>query len=112
MTSLSEYDQRLIEDEKTWRMTESIMLFSEICESKYFKNTSIILFFNKSDLFEKKIAKTPITCFNDVVIAAGEKQKALDYIQQQFLSQNKMKGRQVSEQLLFVVINCDRYIPK
>jgi hypothetical protein len=95
----------LVEDEKAWRMMESIMLFGEICESKYFKKTAIILFFNKSDLFDAKIQKTPITCFPDVVIPAGEKKKALEFIENQFLSQNKIKTRQVSHTNLQFVLN-------
>ena len=35
-------------------------LFEEICNSKWFSNTSIILFLNKKDLFEEKLMRVPL----------------------------------------------------
>ena len=47
-------------------MHESMKLFDSICNNKWFTETSIILFLNKKDLFEKKITKSPLTiCFPD-----------------------------------------------
>ena len=41
-------------------------LFDSICNNKWFKETSIILFLNKKDLFAEKIRKSPLTiCFHD-----------------------------------------------
>lgn len=46
------------------RMIESLKLFDSICNSKWFVETSIILFLNKKDLFEEKIKRSPLTiCF-------------------------------------------------
>lgn len=46
------------------RMIESMKLFDSICNSKWFVETSIILFLNKKDLFEEKITRSPLTiCF-------------------------------------------------
>lgn len=45
-------------------MHESLKLFDSICNNKWFKDTSIILFLNKKDLFEIKISKSPLAiCF-------------------------------------------------
>jgi hypothetical protein len=45
-------------------MHESMKLFDSICNNKWFTETSIILFLNKKDLFEEKIAHSPLTiCF-------------------------------------------------
>lgn len=55
VASLSEYDQVLFEDATVNRMVEAINLFSEICNSKWFEHSSMILFLNKKDLFAKKI---------------------------------------------------------
>ena len=63
VAALSEYDQVLFEDTSTNRMTEAIELFSEICNNRYFTNSSMILFLNKRDLFEEKIHKTHIADF-------------------------------------------------
>jgi GTPase SAR1 family protein len=58
---LSEYDLVLYEDENMNRMEETLNLFDEICNSRWFRETSIILFLNKRDMFEEKIQKVPLT---------------------------------------------------
>ena len=52
--AISEYDQVLYEDNSMNRLIEARDLFGEICNSKWFVGTSIILFLNKRDLFEDK----------------------------------------------------------
>jgi len=55
VASLSEFDQTLYEDETKNRLDEALELFGQISNSKWFADTSIILFLNKKDLFEKKL---------------------------------------------------------
>ena len=64
--ALSGYDLVLEEDNDVNRMTESMKLFSSICNNKWFLKSSIVLFLNKKDLFKEKIEKIPLTvCFPD-----------------------------------------------
>ena len=64
VVAMSGYDLVLAEDEEMNRMIESMKLFDSICNNMWFVNTSIILFLNKKDLFEHKIATSPLTiCF-------------------------------------------------
>lgn len=58
-TALSEYDQMLLEEKTINRMEESLVLFEDIINSKWFLRTSIILFLNKTDVFKAKIPKVP-----------------------------------------------------
>ncbi|KAM3717017.1 Guanine nucleotide-binding protein alpha-3 subunit [Dirofilaria immitis] len=60
IAAISQYDQMLFEDETTNRMIESLRLFESICNSRWFINTSIILFLNKKDLFAEKIKRVSI----------------------------------------------------
>jgi len=53
----SEYNQVLEEDPTTNRMHESIKLYSDIINNRWFQNTDIIFFLNKKDLFLEKIQK-------------------------------------------------------
>lgn len=56
----------LVEDNRVNRMHEAIELFSEVVINKVFKNSSIVLFLNKSDLFREKIKKVELNkCFAD-----------------------------------------------
>jgi len=58
---LSEYDLTLYEDESMNRLQETLLIFDDICNSKWFTNTAMILFLNKKDLFETKIKTVPLT---------------------------------------------------
>eukprot|EP00026_Physarum_polycephalum_P009084 Phypoly_transcript_09195.p1 GENE.Phypoly_transcript_09195~~Phypoly_transcript_09195.p1 ORF type:complete len:353 (+),score=59.57 Phypoly_transcript_09195:269-1327(+) len=83
---LSEYDQKLIEDEATGRSEESLQLFGEICNSRWFDETAIILFLNKDDLFREKIQKTPITVGYPGYEGPNDYLEAREYIKQQYIS--------------------------
>jgi len=53
VAAISSYDQVLIEDNSTNSLHEALNLFKEICGSKWFSSTSIILFLNKKDIFRE-----------------------------------------------------------
>lgn len=87
--ALSEYNLTLYEDGKTNRMHESLKLFKEICNSKWFVDTAMILFLNKKDLFQEKIATIDLTvCFDDYKHGL-DYTKAVEFIQEKFLAQNE-----------------------
>src|ERR1700677_4074496 len=44
VAAISEYDQVLYEDENTNRIVEALNLFEEICNSRWFRETAMILF--------------------------------------------------------------------
>jgi len=100
VVSLSEYDQTLFEDEMTNRMKESLKLFGEICNNKYFEQTSIILFLNKLDLFKEKLAKKidPKVAFPDYT-GGCDYNVATEYIKQQFVVLNKTPDREIFAKL-------------
>ncbi|XP_056325576.1 guanine nucleotide-binding protein subunit alpha-13a [Danio aesculapii] len=55
LVSSSEYDQVLMEDRQTNRLTESLNIFETIVNNRVFAKVSIILFLNKTDLLEDKV---------------------------------------------------------
>ncbi|XP_050980996.1 guanine nucleotide-binding protein subunit alpha-13a [Labeo rohita] len=60
LVSSSEYDQVLMEDRLTNRLTESLNIFETIVNNRVFANVSIILFLNKTDLLEEKVKNVNI----------------------------------------------------
>jgi len=86
---LSEYDQVLYEDNVTNRMHEALKLFHEICQSKWFTYTAMILFLNKSDLFADKVkaGKSIKIAFPDYN-GAGTFEDSAKFIQQKFTAVN------------------------
>ena len=55
IASLAEYHQTLVEDHTANRLQESIALFKTIFNIPWINQSSIILFFNKKDIFKEKI---------------------------------------------------------
>lgn len=83
--ALSEYDMTLVEDRNVNRMHESLALFRDIINSKWFTETALILFLNKKDLFKIKILEKDLTvCFPDYK-GGKNYSAAAKYIEQQFL---------------------------
>jgi hypothetical protein len=93
-------------------MHESLRLFDSICNNKWFVNTSIILFLNKKDLFAEKITRSSLRCVRWRVVGArapvrsfssrkcfpeyqgkDEYTEASEYIQAQFVAQNKSEQK-------------------
>ncbi len=58
VTALSGYDMTLFEDPEVNRLRESLHLFESVCNNCFFRNTTIIMFLNKVDLFRQKVLHT------------------------------------------------------
>lgn len=97
--ALSEYDLKLEEDGETNRMHESLNLFGQICNSKWFVNTSMILFLNKKDLFEEKLKHSPLTIAFEDYTGSSNWQEAANWIGDRFKDQNKTKSKTVYVQI-------------
>lgn len=107
LAAVSEYDQVLSEDESVNRLQEALTLFDSICNSRWFTNTSLILFLNKVDLFKEKLATSRLKdyfpdysgkyyrCQSETLDASiiigpdTDVEQALKFILQKFLSLNR-----------------------
>jgi len=94
--ALNGYDLVCMEDDKTNRMTESINLFAEVSNSKWFIDTPIMLFLNKCDLFKEKIERgiSIKSAFPDYK-GKNEYQPCIDYIFEQFFAAVQLEGKTV-----------------
>eukprot|EP01103_Thecamoeba_quadrilineata_P001046 TRINITY_DN10924_c0_g1_i1.p1 TRINITY_DN10924_c0_g1~~TRINITY_DN10924_c0_g1_i1.p1 ORF type:complete len:348 (+),score=67.12 TRINITY_DN10924_c0_g1_i1:113-1156(+) len=93
--ALSEYDQRLFEDESVNRMHESMKLFDDLCNSKWFRDKSIILFMNKTDLFEDKIKTVDLKICFPSYTGGMNYDEALKFITKEFEKLDTNKERQL-----------------
>mmetsp|Transcript_4882 Transcript_4882/g.7874 ORF Transcript_4882/g.7874 Transcript_4882/m.7874 type:complete len:352 (-) Transcript_4882:93-1148(-) len=87
--ALSEYNLTLYEDGTTNRMLESLKLFKEICNSKWFVDTAMIIFLNKMDLFAEKIKTVDLTCAFPEYTGGCDYDAAIQFIQEKFIAQNE-----------------------
>jgi len=93
VAAISEYDQMLYEDENTNRMTEALNLFEEICNSRWFQDTNMILMLNKRDLFAEKILRVPLrVCFPEYT-GADTYDEGCEYVKNQFEGRNKHQSK-------------------
>lgn len=95
VAAISEYDQVLYEDENTNRIVEALNLFEEICNSRWFRETSMILFLNKRDLFADKCKKVSLSvCFPDYT-GDDSYEAGVEFLQEQFEQKNRNPDKQV-----------------
>ncbi|KAK0191997.1 guanine nucleotide-binding protein alpha-2 subunit [Armillaria mellea] len=94
LVSLSGYDQCLVEDKDANQMQDAMTIWDSICHSQWFKQTSIILFLNKNDLFEKKIPHSDIkNFFPDYDGETGDVRAGRDYFKRRFTKLATKAGR-------------------
>ncbi|KAF9009128.1 heterotrimeric G-protein alpha subunit, GPA2-like protein [Hymenopellis radicata] len=94
LVSLSGYDQCLVEDKDANQMQDAMTIWDSICHSQWFKSTSIILFLNKNDLFERKIPNSDIkNFFPDFDGEAGDVRAGRDYFKRRFAKLATRAGR-------------------
>jgi len=99
--ALSEYDEKLCEDTKVNRMHEALELFEEICNNHYFRDSAMVLFLNKKDLFEDKIKKVDLrVCFPDYQ-GGPNFDAGTQFIEGKFLDKSHNKDK-----LIYVHITC------
>ena len=87
--SLSEYDQFLMEDKSQNRFQESLVLFDNIVNSRWFARTSVVLFLNKIDLFAEKIQRVPLEHYFPDYMGGKDINKAAKYILWRFVQLNR-----------------------
>jgi len=103
VASLSEFDQVLFEDETKNRLEEAYELFGQIINSKWFTESSMILFLNKKDLFEKKLKEKVFAEYvnknppsgRDTYDGPNELIPTSEYVKTIMLAKNKNKDKSI-----------------
>jgi len=101
VASISEFDQRLEEDEKTNRLTEALELFGDICNSRWFKKTSMILFLNKKDILEDKLKAIQLKDHCADYQGDNSFDSACKYFEKAFLAKNRRP-----EKIIYTHLTC------
>lgn len=101
VAAISEYDQQLEEDSTQNRLVESFELFDFVVNSKYFSESAIILFLNKSDLFAEKLPLKPFAYIFPKYKGPNEYEEVLSWLQRKFESRNQDFNKKI-----FVHVTC------
>ena len=104
MSSLSEYNQLCYEDESTQRLNESLFLFEDVCNNRWFKDTDIILFLNKTDVFKDKIETLKdLSRYQPEYQGNNDYESAKEFIKSKFLEKNHNPERNIIVQFTCAV---------
>lgn len=77
-------------------MEEAMMLFDQICNSQWFVHTSMILFFNKTDIFREKIKYSSIKrYFPDYLGADDDEAAATEFFKDRFQRLNRSELKHI-----------------
>ncbi|ANZ76541.1 BA75_03732T0 [Komagataella pastoris] len=87
--SLSEYDQTLSENDEQNRLTESLVLFDSVVNSRWFTRSSILLCLNKIDILIDKLPASPLENFFPDYTGGNDVGKAVKYILWRFKQLNR-----------------------
>lgn len=93
LASSSEFDQRLLEDRITNRLEESLNIFGTIVNNRSFRDVSIILFLNKTDLLIQKVRSRQSNIshfFTDFVGNPHDEGDVQQFILQKFVEQRRL----------------------
>lgn len=91
--AMSEFNQTLYEDGTVNRMRESLLLFEEICNCRWFSRSAIVLFLNKSDIFKDKIQRISLKDYFPEYKGANTFEDGSTFIKEKFLELNKNKQK-------------------
>eukprot|EP00039_Didymoeca_costata_P018604 m.334168 g.334168 ORF g.334168 m.334168 type:complete len:354 (-) comp17303_c0_seq1:75-1136(-) len=96
VSALSGYDLKCFEDEDMNRVHESMTLFEAICNNKFFVDTAMILFMNKTDLFQQKLPKSPLKkYFPDYTGPNDNPHTAMKWLCEKFVALNKNPSKKI-----------------
>ncbi|CAG2176719.1 unnamed protein product [Oppiella nova] len=99
LAALNEYDQRLFECDHSCeqnRMEESQALFKTIITCEYFISSSVILFLNKTDLFDEKIQMSHLVdYFPEYDGPTRNADTAREFIRNMYLALNPYSDKQI-----------------
>ncbi|KAH6897845.1 heterotrimeric G-protein alpha subunit, GPA3-like protein [Coprinopsis sp. MPI-PUGE-AT-0042] len=89
--ALGDYDQVLREEKSQNRMSESLILWESMINSRWFLRTGFILFLTKIDLFKNKLHKVPLEHYFPEYTGGMDINKAAKYFLWKFMQANRAR---------------------
>jgi len=97
--AISAYDQNLLEDPTVNRLKDAEQLFKQLSRNKILWHKNIVIFFNKIDIFKKKLSTSPVSNFYPDYTGGNDYAEAATYFAKKFIKLNANKNRTVSTHL-------------
>ena len=108
VAAVSEFDQVLEEDGMTNSLEESFQLFETITASDFFKSTPMVLFLNKKDVLQEKIAKgIKVSMYiPDYEGKEGDYESIINYISDEFAERKAKSEHEYDDRPLYIHQTC------
>ena len=108
VAAVSEFDQVLEEDGFTNSLEESLQLFETLTASDFFKCTPVVLFLNKKDVLEEKVAEGIkfSKYFPEYCGTEGNFNAIIEYISDQFAERKMKTEQEYDERPLYIHQTC------
>ncbi|KIK53436.1 hypothetical protein GYMLUDRAFT_250390 [Collybiopsis luxurians FD-317 M1] len=90
--ALTDYDQVLPDESNKNRLTETLILFESVINSRWFLRTSIILLLSEIDEFKKKLPTVPLERYFPEYTGGNDINKAAKYILWKFMQANRARS--------------------
>ncbi|KJE94887.1 guanine nucleotide-binding protein G(I) [Capsaspora owczarzaki ATCC 30864] len=104
VADIAAYNQRLFEDATVNRLDEALQTFQGIANNRYFDDSAVILFLNKTDLFDAKLKEVPFnTVFPRFKGNPTDPDDVKKYLVRKFLEQFK---RSQNEKKIYYHFTC------
>ncbi|ORX84080.1 guanine nucleotide binding protein, alpha subunit [Anaeromyces robustus] len=97
--AISSYDQNLQEDPKVNRLKDAEQLFKQLSRNKILWQKNIVIFFNKIDIFKKKLNTSPVSNYYPEYTGGNDYAEAATFFAKKFVKLNANKNRIVSTHL-------------
>ena len=91
--SLSSFNQKMEEDNKTNRMKESLKIFNHVCNNKWFKKSLMVLIFTKKDIFNQKLNQYQLKETFPHFSGSNNFEETTKFLQHEFVSQSDNKKK-------------------
>ncbi|KAI9346875.1 G-protein alpha subunit [Obelidium mucronatum] len=89
LVAMGSYDQMCEEDGNMNRLTEAMNLFSSICNNPLLKKIDMVLFLNKIDIFQDKLAIRPVSLYFPEYDGPNTFEESARFFRKEFQALNK-----------------------
>jgi hypothetical protein len=97
VSSISSFDQFLVEDVTVNRMADAIVLFNQMVNHPLLSSRDFILFLNKKDIYEQKVKRISIkNYFPEYTGKIFSVSQGIEYFASKFVSQSNLKNHIVT----------------
>lgn len=92
---IADYDKRSHVDPHKWKLRETLEVFNEVCNSRFFSDTSVCLFFNNVNEFREKLKTVDLRISFPEYAGGPDFEKAIKFMSRKFNQLNRWGNKRI-----------------